>query len=85
MTGERMSILEDDELSLIYGGSLDCVAANIRMLRITKGITQKTLSEVIHVDVTMVSAYENGRFLPSYEVLLDISEYFETSLDNILK
>ena len=58
---------------------------NIRELRLAKGLTQQQLGEVFHVSRTTISNYETGKIEPSIKLILDISEYFEVSLDQLLK
>lgn len=58
---------------------------NLRELRLAKGLTQQQLGEVFHVSRTTISNYEIGKIEPSIKLILDISEYFEVSLDQLLK
>lgn len=58
---------------------------NLRELRLAKGLTQQRLGEVFHVSRTTISNYETGKIEPSIKLILDISEYFEVSLDQLLK
>jgi transcriptional regulator with XRE-family HTH domain len=58
---------------------------NLRELRLAKGLTQQQLGEVFHVSRTTISNYETGKIEPSIKLILDISEYFEVSLDQLLK
>lgn len=58
---------------------------NLRELRLAKGLTQQQLGEVFHVSRTTISNYETGKMEPSIKLILDISEYFEVSLDQLLK
>lgn len=41
--------------------NLPNVAANIRAIRIEKGITQEVLAEALHVDPAVISNLENGK------------------------
>ena len=58
---------------------------NLRELRLAKGLTQQQLGEVFHVSRTTISNYETGKIEPSIKLILDISEYFEVWLDQLLK
>ena len=58
---------------------------NLRELRLAKGLTQQQLGEAFHVSRTTISNYETGKIEPSIKLILDISEYFEVSLDQLLK
>ena len=48
------------------------------------GITQEEFASRINVAKSTVSAYENGTRLPSYDVLVKISELFHVTIDNLL-
>lgn len=52
--------------------------------RISKGITQKSLSEILGVDRTSISKYENGKQLPEVPVLEKMANYFDVSTDYLL-
>lgn len=52
--------------------------------RVTKGITQKDLAEILGVDRTSISKYENGKQLPEVPVLEKIANYFDVSTDYLL-
>ena len=52
--------------------------------RISNGITQKDLSEILGVDRTSISKYENGKQLPEVPILEKISDYFNVSTDYLL-
>lgn len=52
--------------------------------RISKGITQKNLSEILGVDRTSISKYENGKQLPEVPVLEKMANYFDVSTDYLL-
>lgn len=55
-----------------------------RQERISKGITQKSLSEILGVDRTSISKYENGKQLPEVPVLEKMANYFDVSTDYLL-
>lgn len=57
----------------------------IRELRLEKGITQIRLSIELEVTQETISAYENGKHLPSLPALIKMSDIFETSMDYIMK
>ena len=52
--------------------------------RISKGITQKNLSEILGIDRTSISKYENGKQLPEVPVLEKMANYFNVSTDYLL-
>ncbi|MDD3240904.1 MAG: helix-turn-helix transcriptional regulator [Lachnospira sp.] len=57
----------------------------IRELRQEKGITQIRLSIELEVTQETISAYENGKHLPSLPALIKLSDLFGTSMDYIMK
>lgn len=56
----------------------------IKNLRIAQGMTQEELAKRINVSKATVSAYENGSRLPSYGVLIKLSQLFHVSTDSLL-
>lgn len=54
-------------------------------LREDSGFTQKDLSELLHVSVSSISAYESGKRLPSIDVLIAYAKQFNVSTDYILR
>lgn len=58
--------------------------ARLRLLRQSKGLTQKQLAENLNLTKSVVSAYETDMRLPSYDVLIKISNIFGVSTDYLL-
>ena len=56
----------------------------IKNLRMAQGMTQEELAKRINVSKATVSAYENGSRLPSYGVLIKLSQLFHVSTDSLL-
>ena len=56
----------------------------IKELRESKGMTQVRLSIELEVSQETVSAYEKGKHYPSVDVLLKMSDIFDSSIDYIL-
>ena len=56
----------------------------IKDLRISKGITQLQLSMELECTQESISAYENGRTLPSLSILMKTSTIFNASMDYIM-
>jgi repressor LexA len=52
----------------------------LRFLRKQRGITQDKLAEDLCMSKSAVSMYENGKRLPSFEVLEAFADYFNVSL-----
>ena len=57
---------------------------SIRRLRKESGFTQEQLAEALGVSVSAVHKWESGKALPELEMLVDIAEFFETSVDAML-
>ncbi len=58
---------------------------NIKLLRISKGLTQRELALVLKIKQNTLSQYENGSRQPDIETLMEIANYFEVSTDYLLK
>lgn len=56
----------------------------LRELRKEKGITQEQLAEQFHVSSRTVSRWENGNNMPDLDILIEISDYYEVDLREIL-
>ncbi len=57
----------------------------INVLRKEKGITQKELAEILHVTDKAVSRWETGKSYPDIEVMQQIAEYFNVSVNDLLQ
>jgi transcriptional regulator with XRE-family HTH domain len=53
----------------------------LKQLRTLKGLSQEQLANRMSITKSMVSAYENSVRLPSYDVLIKIALFFNTSMD----
>lgn len=56
----------------------------LKKLRRSKNISQKQLADILKIDQSAISKYENGVQLPELKIAIKISEYFETSLDYLI-
>lgn len=56
----------------------------LKTLRIKGNLTQAQLAVKIGLTKSVVSAYENGIRMPSYDVLIHLSEIFKVSTDYLL-
>ena len=57
---------------------------SIRALRKKSGFTQEQLAEALGVTTGAVHKWESGKATPELEMLVDIAEFFETSVDAML-
>ena len=60
------------------------VGANIKRLRIGKGITQEQLSEAMNVTCAAVSKWERGETYPDITLLQPLAYYFGVTLDELM-
>lgn len=60
------------------------LAYQIRALRKSKGINQKTLAKKLGVTKQTISNWENDNIMPSIEKLVQIADYFMVSTDYLL-
>lgn len=61
------------------------VAETLKELRHHRGYTQKQLSEQLHISRQAYSNYENGTRLPDLETACVIADYFQISLDQLVR
>ncbi len=60
------------------------IGALLRDLRKEKGITQEELAEKMMVSNRTVSRWETGSNLPDIEILIELSDYYDVDLREIL-
>ena len=58
---------------------------NLQKLRKEKNISQEQLAEELNVSRQTIGKWENGITYPETECLIQISDYFEVSIDTLLK
>ena len=58
---------------------------NMRNVRKAKGLTMKELGDMVGVAEVTISAYENGRREPSLDVLCQIADILDCSLDMLVR
>ena len=56
----------------------------LKLLRNEKGITQEQLAEILGVSGRTVSRWETGNNLPDLSILIQISEYYDIEIKEIL-
>ena len=56
----------------------------LKELRKEKGLTQERLAEQFNVSSRTVSRWENGNNMPDLDILIEISDYYEVDLREIL-
>lgn len=56
----------------------------LKSLRLQNNLTQAKLAQKLGVTKSVVSAYENGIRMPSYDILISISRTFKVTTDYLL-
>lgn len=57
---------------------------NLKLLRNKKGLSQQKLADVLHISQQSVYKYENDITSPDLETLVNIADFFETSVDYVI-
>ena len=60
-------------------------ANNLRILRKSKGYKQEDMAYALGIKRATLGSYEEGRCEPRFQTLITISNYFEVSIDDLLK
>lgn len=58
---------------------------NLKKLRKEKGLTQIALQMQTGIEQALISKYENGERIPPTETLIILADFFDTSIDYILR
>ncbi len=61
------------------------LSKNLKMLRIFHEITQEELARKIGVSVQTINKWENGKCLPDVFNLLELSEYYHITVEDLTK
>ncbi|MCL2771410.1 MAG: helix-turn-helix domain-containing protein [Firmicutes bacterium] len=59
-------------------------AETLKLKRKERGLLQKDIAQAIGVSVKTISRFELGEREPSFEVLIKIANFFETSTDYLV-
>ena len=60
------------------------IEQRLKSLRHARELTQKAVAGELHISRAAVSAYENGRRTPSYDILIHFSRLYGTTTDYLL-
>lgn len=60
------------------------VYPRIRALREDSDLTQQQIADMLHINRRTYGAYENGVNMISPEILIQLSEFYQTSVDYLL-
>jgi transcriptional regulator with XRE-family HTH domain len=61
------------------------IAGNIRVLREQKKLSQEQLAENLGITRARLGAYEESRNQPPIEILISLSDYFQISIDALIR
>lgn len=61
------------------------IGSQILKIRKEKGLTQEEFGKIFHVTRQTVSNWENEKSYPDLQILIDISNRFDISLDVLIK
>lgn len=67
------------------GGILMSISYNLRAYRLKNKLTQVELGSMLHLSRSAISNYEQGKMEPSIDTIINISEIFKVSTDELLK
>jgi transcriptional regulator with XRE-family HTH domain len=56
----------------------------LKMLRLQKNFTQAQVAQKLGVTKSVISAYETGLRMPSYDILIALAKLFKVSTDFLL-
>jgi transcriptional regulator with XRE-family HTH domain len=65
--------------------NLEKIGNKISMLRKHRNMKQNDLAEALYVTHQAVSKWENGKSIPSIEILYDLTQLFDVSIDYLLQ
>lgn len=57
---------------------------NLKQIRNSKGLLQIKVAGDLNITQETVSSYETGRVLPSSDMLINLANYYDTSIDYLL-
>ena len=58
---------------------------NIRYIRVQKGLSQEQFADDLKVSRSRISSYEENRAMPSIDFLMELSDFFDISIDLLAK
>ena len=63
----------------------ECVAKNLQALRRSRHLTQQEFADTLGYSDKNISKWELGKSIPSAEILLQIADFYDVSVDSILR
>lgn len=59
-------------------------AENLKNERLKRNLSQKEVSEIIHISQQQISKYESGKLQPSIEMLIQLANFYDISIDKLV-
>lgn len=57
----------------------------LKALRLKNGLTQDELGEKLYLTRSSISSYEQGKFEPTIETIIAVSDLFNVTADELLR
>lgn len=73
------------QLKLKKGGEQMDINKKLKEKRLEANLTQQELADILHVSRQTISSWEVGRTYPDLDLLVALSELYDTPLDDLLK
>ncbi|QVV91315.1 helix-turn-helix domain-containing protein [Weissella tructae] len=58
---------------------------NMRYFRLQSQLRKKELAALLNVDTSTISNYERGRRRPNFDTLIQLSDIFDVTIDELLR
>ena len=68
-------------MSMIFGEKMKIFLERLKELRLSKGLTQKTMAELLEITSRNYQRYESGEVDPPTSKTFWLADYFNVSLD----
>lgn len=62
---------------------MNLLAANLKMLRLQHGLTQKQVADALNIERSTYTYYERGRTLPTFSTIQKLARIFDISIDTM--
>lgn len=56
----------------------------LKEIRSSKGLTQKQIADALELSTVAIQNYENNRRKPTYDILINMAEYLNVSIDYLV-
>ena len=76
-----LSLISNNE-TIILGGNI--MKNNLKEIRVSKNLLQTKVAIDLNTTQETISSYETGRVFPSADMLINLANYYNTSIDYLL-